>query len=144
MRYARKTASTIVLTAVMAFGLIAPNLRAGPPAGKFNLPFDANWGTVTLPTGDYTFSLANFTSRGTILVYRAGQPVGFVRPQAFETNENHGKDSALICIRHDGKVTVRALRTDRGTFYFYVPKDLKTLVAQQPELIETVSVKTGE
>jgi hypothetical protein len=27
-----------------------------------------------------------------------------------------------------------------GTFYFSLPKDLRTLIARQPELIETVSV----
>jgi hypothetical protein len=50
----------------------------------------------------------------------------------------------LICIRHDGNVSVRALRLPNvGTFYFSLPKDLQTLIARQPELIETVSLEVS-
>ncbi|MGA9630369.1 MAG: hypothetical protein WA369_09770 [Candidatus Acidiferrales bacterium] len=63
-------------------------------------------------------------------------------------NYRYGGESAapdapeLVCIRHDGKVSVRALKLPRvGTFYFALPKDLKALVAQQPQLIETVQVE---
>jgi len=50
----------------------------------------------------------------------------------------------LVCIRQHGNVTVRALRLPHvGTFYFSLPKQLTVLVAQQPELIETVSVEVS-
>ena len=64
--------------------------------------------------------------------------------QMFKDNENRSKSPVLICIRHDGNVSIRALRLPNvGTFYFSLPKDLKMLIARQPELIETVFVKVS-
>jgi hypothetical protein len=40
-------------------------------------------------------------------------------------------------------VGVRALRTNHGTFYFALPKDLQVLMTQQPQLIETVPVQVS-
>jgi len=125
--------------------MIVPGLQAGPAAaGKFKLPFDARWEKIGLPTGDYTFSVDHITLNGTILVYRGTEAVGIVHPQMFNGDENRSKNSELVCIRHDGKVTVRALRLpNAGTFYFPLPNELKALVAQQPQLIETVSIEVS-
>jgi hypothetical protein len=144
-----KRVSGVVLSTVMAFGMIAPGLQASPSeAGSFKLPFDVQLGSkMALPTGDYTFSIdRSASSYGTILVYRGTQAVGMALPQRLERNEKPGEKPALVCIRHDGKVTVRALRLPNvGTFYFSLPNDLKMLAAQQPQLIETVSIQvTGE
>jgi hypothetical protein len=145
MKVSWKCFSGVVLTAVIALAMIAPGLHAGPAArGKFTMPFDAHWGRTTLRTGDYTFSVNHITSDGTILVYRGTQAMGIVLPQEFNDRDNQSKNPELVCIRHDGIVTVRALRLPNvGTFYFSLPKELKTLVAQQPELIETISVEVS-
>jgi hypothetical protein len=145
MKVSWKCFSGVVLTAVIALAMIAPGLHAGPAArGKFTMPFDAQWGRTTLRTGDYTFSVNHITSNGMIFVYRGSQAVGLMHPQMFNDSDNHSKNPELVCIRHDGIVTVRALRLPNvGTFYFSLPKELKTLVAQQPELIETISVKVS-
>jgi hypothetical protein len=145
MKVSWKCFSGVVLTAVIALAMIAPGLHAGPAArGKFTMPFDAHWGRTTLRTGDYTFSVNHITSDGTILVYRGTQAMGIVFPQEFNDRDNQSKNPELVCIRHDGIVTVRALRLPNvGTFYFSLPKELKTLVAQQPELIETISVEVS-
>jgi hypothetical protein len=145
MKASWKWVSGVVLVAVIALVMIAPGLHAGPAArGKFTMPFDAQWGRTTLRTGDYTFSVNHITSNGTILVYRGTQAMGIVLPQEFNDRENQSKNPELVCIRHDGIVTVRALRLPNvGTFYFSLPKELKTLVAQQPELIETISVEVS-
>jgi hypothetical protein len=137
--------SAVVLGTVIAVGAIATGLQARPAAGgKFRLPFDAQWGIVALPTGDYTFSIDHLTTNGAVLVYRGSHAVGIVRPQILDNHENQNQSPALVCIRHDGTVTVRALRLPNvGTFYFSMPKELKVLVAQQPQLIETVSVEVS-
>jgi hypothetical protein len=96
---------------------------------------------MALPTGDYTFSVQDASLNGNIYVHHGSQAVGVLHAQMFKDNENQSKSPVLICIRHDGNVSVRALRLPNvGTFYFSLPKDLKTLIARQPELIETVSV----
>jgi hypothetical protein len=135
--------SGVALLAAIAFIAFAPGLHAGPAnKGKFNLPFDAKWGMVALPTGEYAFSVDHNALDGTILVYRGSETLGVVRAQMFDDRENQSKNPELVCIRHDGKVMVRALRLPGvGTFYFPLPKELKTLVTQQPQLIETVSVE---
>jgi hypothetical protein len=143
MKNSWRAASKLALGAVIALVLV-PALHAGPTAGKFSLPFDAQWGSLVLPTDSYTFSLADFASRGTVLVYRQGQPLGYVRAQ-FEPKLDQSNDFKLVCVRHDGRVIVRELRTARGTFYFEVPKEFKTFVAKQTQPDGTVSVAiTGE
>jgi hypothetical protein len=144
-----KRVSGVVLSTVIAFGMIAPSLQAGPSAvGRFKLPFDVQLGEgMVLPTGNYTFLLdRSVGASGTILVYRGAQAVGMVLPQTLDPNERPGQNPVLVCIRHDGKVTVRALRLAQvGTFYFPLPNDLKVLAAQQPQLIEAVSIQvTGQ
>jgi len=136
----------IALGAVIAIAAIMPGLQAGPmTAGRFKMPFDAKMGKTALPTGDYTFSVDRSAgSYGLISVYRGAESVGILVPQELDIYHGQGQSPALLCIRHDGKVTVRALRLPGiGTYYFKMPKELKTLVAQQPELIETVPVQVS-
>jgi hypothetical protein len=139
-----RSVSAIVLSAGIAFGVIAPDLQARVAGGQFKLPFDAQWGEVALPTGSYTFSVDHVASTGTIIIYRGSEAVGFVHPEMLDSHENQSQSPTLICIRHDGKVTVRALRLpNRGTFYFPLPKELNALMAQQRQLIETVSIQVS-
>jgi hypothetical protein len=144
MKGSRKGILWAALVTVIAIGAIVPGLQAGPStAGRFTLPFDAQWAGTALTTGDYTISLdRSFGSYGSIVVRRGREVVGMELPQTLDSHENHSLSPALLCIRHDGMVTVRALRLPNvGTFYFPMPKNLQTLVAQQPQLIETVPVQ---
>jgi hypothetical protein len=146
MKGSRKGIVWAALVAVIAIGAIASGLQAGPSAeGRFKLPFDAQAGKTTLSTGNYTFSVDRADGLyGLIRVYRGTESVGIMVPQELDSYHGQRGQAALLCIRHDGKVTVRALRLPNvGTFYFEMPKDLKTLVAQQPQLIETVPVQVS-
>lgn len=143
MNSVRKRISGVVLSAVIAFGMIAPSLQAGPVAasGQFKLPFSAQWEKVGLQSGDYWFSVNHITVDGVICVYHGTQAVGLVRPAEFDSSNNQSKNPELVLVRHDGKVAVRALSLPRvGTFYFSLPKDLKTLVAQGSQTIEIIHV----
>jgi hypothetical protein len=137
--------SGVVLVAVLALGMVAPGLPAGPiETCRFNLPFDAQLGKLVLRTGAYKFSLGHASTNGTITIYQGAQIVGLVQPQMLDGHQNQSENPVLVCIRHDGNVTVRALRLPNvGTYYFSLPKELKVLVAQQPQLIETVSVEAS-
>jgi hypothetical protein len=146
MKVSRKSILLGALSAVLAIAAIMPGLQAGPAmAGRFKLQFDAQVGKTALPTGDYTFSVDRTTgSYGVIFVYRDGQALGIVVPQTLDRYKGQGLSPELLCVRHDGKVTVRALRLPNvGTYYFEMPKNLQTLVAQQPQLIETVPVQVS-
>lgn len=147
MKVSKKGILWVALSGVIAIGAIVPGLKAGPFAeGRFKLPFDAEAGKMTLATGNYTFSVDRGAgSYGLVRVYQGKESVGIMVPQELDSFHGQSQDAALLCIRHDGKVTVRALRLPNvGTYYFQMPKDLKTLVAQQPQLIETVPVQVGE
>ena len=49
---------TKLVVAVLALGALATCGHAqNAYEGKFTLPFEAHWGSVTLPAGDYTFAL---------------------------------------------------------------------------------------
>jgi len=146
MKGFRKSILWAALVAVIAIGAVAAGLQAGPAAeGRFKLPFDAQVGKTALPTGDYTFSVDRTDgSYGFIRVYRGTESVGIMVPQGLDSYSGQRGHAALLCIRHDGKVTVRALRLPNiGTYYFQLPKELKTLVAQQPQMIETVPVQVS-
>jgi len=144
MKVSRKSILLGALSAVLAIAAIMPGLQAEPAmGGRFKLPFDAQMGKTTLSTGDYTFSVDRTAgSHGVIRVYRGTEGVGIMIPQVLDTYHGQRGQAALLCIRHDGKVTIRALRLPGiGTYYFQMPKELKTLVVQQP--IETVPVRVG-
>ncbi len=146
MKVSRKSILWGALGAVIAIAAIMPGLQAGPAmVGRFKLQFDAQVGKTALPMGDYMFSVDRTAgSYGLIGVYRGTESVGILVPQELDTYRGQGQSPALLCIRHDGKVTVRALRLPGiGTYYFQMPKDLQKLVAQQPKLIETVPVQVS-
>jgi hypothetical protein len=49
---------TKLVVAVLALGALATCGNAqNAYQGKFTLPFEAHWGSVTLPAGDYTFAM---------------------------------------------------------------------------------------
>lgn len=146
MRGPWKSIAGVVLGAAIAVAVIAPRLQAGPAAqDKFTLPFDAQWGKTLLPAGVYTLSVDRLNSNGTVRIARGSQGVGIMLPQLFDYTQNKSKNPELICIRHNGVATVRALRLPQvGTFYFSLPKDLKVLMAQQPQMIESVSLEATE
>jgi hypothetical protein len=132
---------TFVLAVAVAMAL--PGLQAGPIAGgKFKLPFDAKLGAVTLPTGEYTFAVDHASFNSSVYIYQDGRGRGIVRPQSFNGQLSHNEGAVLVCVRHDGNTAVRALKLPEiGTYYFELPKDMKTLVAEQPQLLETITVE---
>lgn len=145
MKGSWKAAAGMALAAVIGFGLIASRSQARPAtSGHFKVPFDVQWGSVNLTSGEYSFAMDHITANGSIVLYRGTQAVGFIRPSTLDSSASESKSSELLCIRHDGKFTVRALELPQvGTFYFSLPKDLKTIAAQQPQLIETVAVNVS-
>lgn len=147
MKDSWKRVSGLLLIALTAVAMIAPGLHAGPPmAAKFKLPFDAHLGKMVLPTGDYSLSLDHATLNTIIRFYHDERAMGMVLAQSFDGHRGLNENPQLICIRHNGTVTVRALRWPNvGTFYFSLPKELQSLTAKEPKLIETVSVEvTGQ
>jgi len=142
-----------VLSVGSAFALSMDTVEA---QGKFTLPFEAHWGSATLPAGQYTFEVGHNLG-STTLVEVSGEGKGskdaiiLTMTQELSPSAN---TSELVCIRHGNTGTVRALvLTDLGEiFYFAIPKNVplyahngnaktRTLVAQAPELIQRIRVE---
>jgi hypothetical protein len=132
-----------VLVALTACFVIAPRLQATTAVrGKFTLPFEAKWGKVSLPAGDYTVTVNRYSSMATVVISRSGRNVGVTLPEMFDYTENTSKTAELVCIRHNGTETIRELRVPQvGTYYFPLPKELRVMTAQQPQMIETVALQ---
>jgi hypothetical protein len=132
--------SRLALVAFLGLAIVGPGAGAQTEsAGRFSLPFEARWGGISLGAGDYTFSVENFS----IVRVRQGQKeLGVVLLQSYDRAHGRNENASLICIRHDGTCAVWALTTpELGTFYFAVPKDARVMVAQQPELLQSVSIQ---
>lgn len=140
-----KKVAAVAFVVAVAFGMCSLKLHAWPPvAGKFKIPFDASLGKTVLPTGDYTFTLSNAAMQNVITIYQGTKGVAILHPQSFDSYADKGEKPVLIFVRHDGNSTLRAVSfPGAGTYYFPLPKELKTLVAQQPQLIETVQVQVS-
>lgn len=133
-----------VIGGVIACAVIAPRLKATTAVQeKFTLPFDAKWGKVSLPAGDYTVAISQYSSVARVVISHAGRNVGVTVPEIFDYTETKSKIAELVCIRHDGSATVRELRIPQvGTYYFPLPKDVTLMAAQQPQMIETVPLQS--
>jgi hypothetical protein len=81
-------------------------------AGTFTLPFDAQWGAMALPAGDYSLSYGKPFSGGIYVLVVVGKAEGSPRGMIFI--RGHGRTSAtknaLVSIREGSKAYFRELR----------------------------------
>lgn len=133
------------LASLVALALLVslPKVHAFSAAnGKFQLPFDAKMGNMTLPAGEYEYSVQDMSRTGKIVIYQGTKYATVLHAQSFDDREKQSEKPVLIFVRHDGSASLRAFKfPGAGTFYFPLSKEMSNLVAQQPQLIETVQVQ---
>lgn len=79
-------------------------------AGQFTLPFEAQWGSMTLPAGDYTLSYGLLGAGQGIVEVQGkakGSPHGMIRVEA--NGPSSATKSGLVCVREGNVLVVRAL-----------------------------------
>jgi hypothetical protein len=109
--------------------------------GKFNLPFEVQWGQAVLPPGDYSFTL---TSDGTaynfVVVHGEGNMTKIILSH-YPDSRFSGK-SALVVERYAQRGAVRQLRlAEAGLVFSYpVTKAEQQVLAQGPVLIQRLPV----
>jgi hypothetical protein len=128
-------------------GCFTANLASAQEAfkGSFTLPFEARWGTVVLPAGEYSFTLDRGVVGGRVTITTEDrQAAGFVLNQGVYDRQTIDH-SELILVRDGGNYTVRALRLeDRGlTLEYSVPMTEGQLITQAPQLLERIPVAMG-
>ena len=146
MRSSWKKIATLVFVVAVALGMGLPKTQASSSvaAGRFKLPFAANLGGMSLAAGDYTYAVEQMSNAGKITIFHDQKVVGMFHAQSFSTFENNSQYPVLVFVRHDGSAMLRAFRFPGiGTLYFALPKEMKTLIAQQPQLIEAIQVQAS-
>lgn len=100
----------LALGAVGAKAQLTAGLSRPIAWGSFTLPFEAQFGSMTLPAGDYTLEYGALTP-GNYLVEVVGKaegsPRGFVLVQQHDTTA--ATQSSLICVREGRTGIVKSL-----------------------------------
>ncbi|MGH9436180.1 MAG: hypothetical protein ACRD06_09305 [Terriglobia bacterium] len=108
----RLNGMTYVALAVLAIALGSglANAQDVEASGKFNLPFTAQWGSIALAPGQYSFTLARTTGgTPTIMVRRGARAVGTVLVYA-ESDHRLSGPSHLTAVAISGGYQVTSLQ----------------------------------
>lgn len=135
----------LLFAAALTFAVLAvparPQSYAGSGKLTFTLPFDAQWGFVKLPAGNYSFTVGDSLNAHQVILTQGTRYIGIVSQTEFSDDNKANLQPSLLCVRHDSTFSVRALRLpELGTFYYPVAKQKNKTVAQSPELIQDVPV----
>ena len=132
--------------ALVGVFIFAGAVNAQEPAcqGKFTLPFEAQWGEVTLPAGDYAFTLHSTALGSRIVTVVQGQrKVAMVMAQG-RSHGDSAKASALIVTRSGGRARIHALHlAELGDFFYGAPKAEGLQMASTPQLIQRIPISTN-
>ena len=101
---------SLVLFALGATGARGQIAYPARFAGTFTLPFEAQWGTMTLPAGDYTLQYGTLDNGHRLVLVQGtakGSPHGMI--QAGPVGETSASKNAIVCVREGNALIVRAL-----------------------------------
>jgi hypothetical protein len=111
-------------------------------SGKFTLPFEARWGLVTLPAGDYNLTMDTVNGPARIKISRGTKGVAFILSQAWSP-ASAGRDELTI-VRNSNGNTVRDLNLpEMGVALHYTPHKAKsgsTAAERERETAQLIAV----
>lgn len=103
---------SLMLFALGAVGARAQGLVTTSLTGTFTLPFDAQWGSMILPAGEYTLNYGQLFTTGTKVVAISGKakgsPHGWIVARTRELAS--AAKTQLVCIREGDKGYVSELQ----------------------------------
>jgi len=119
------------ITNIFSFAL--PAVMAGAAAAqaaqqaRFHLPFEAKWGGVTLPPGDYRLALPQLSLGANQFLVNGEEARGFIAPMSTDVDSSrfaHPEHSYLRLVKVDGTFYVAKFESGPSgtTFTFKVPK----------------------
>jgi hypothetical protein len=146
---------SLAVLALGATGAKAQGLSSTSFGGTFTLPFEAQWGAMTLPAGNYSLSYGQPFPGGTYAVEVVGKTEG--SPHGMILVRAGGQVSAtkdsLICVREGDSLVVRKLDMPAigKSVNFALPHGLRLVahkqrhgmytLAEAPMLIQRVPVQ---
>jgi hypothetical protein len=146
---------SVVALALGATGAKAQGGEGADFAGKFTLPFEAQWGSTSLPAGEYSVYYKQPLKGGPLVVEVIGKekrsPHVFILPRG--TSDVSATKSALVCVREGNALVVRTLEMARigQSVRFGLPRGAQlvanngthngyTQLAEAPMLIQRIPV----
>jgi hypothetical protein len=130
----------ILSLGVLVAGINATLANAQEIKGKFTMPFEAHWGGITLPAGDYTIAL-DPAARSAIKVMQGDRGTGFVLTRGVSEDTKSGASAMLAVPTRGGyRITTLHLEELGVTLYFAQPKSERFVLAQAPTLKRRVPI----
>ena len=150
----------MALVALGVTGAKAQSLTKVKYRGDFTLPFQAQWGAMTLPAGDYTLQYGRLEFSGPWFVEIAGtiegSPHGLILTRTPVEAAGTKTKNAIVCVRQGGVGIVRTLNLPEigRSISFKMPHGLQlvtriqdgytnTLLAGGPLLVQRVPITAG-
>ncbi|HET9179189.1 MAG TPA: hypothetical protein VFQ24_12600 [Terriglobia bacterium] len=145
---------SLALFALSSVGARGQGVHTTHFAGTFTLPFEAQWGKMTLPAGDYTLQYDTLDNGAGLVVVQGtdkGSPQGMVL--AGPRDHASAPNNAIVCIREGNALVVRSLEMPAisESVRFNLPRGAKlvahngnrggyTQLAEAPMLIQRIPV----
>jgi hypothetical protein len=145
---------SLMLAAFGAAGARAQGFTMTGVGGSFNLPLEAQWGSMTLPAGTYTLQYGYAPSGMPVVEVRGeakGSPQGIIVARAH--NNATGTKNAIICVREGDTLAVQGLELAVAgeSASFWLPRGARLTarqgnnngnaqVAEAPMLIQRVPI----
>jgi hypothetical protein len=106
--------------AVLAVGLCASTGYAQTDfSGKFNLPYEVQWGRTVLPAGQYAIEISAFSA--TAKVRSADGKMAFYTPIPVPNHSEKGTAALMVLASGDKRVVVSLNLPQRGISLVYRP-----------------------
>jgi len=145
---------SVAFLVLAAAGANAQGLTRTEFAGKLTLPVETQWGTMTLPAGDYNLYSGRLSLGGAYMVEIDSRAHGSLHGWILgrPTGPASSANNSLICVREANSLVVRKLELPAlgESVNFAMPHGMKLLarrqkhgkytLAEAPMLIERVPV----
>ena len=121
----------LACAAALALASLPRVAKAQSADGKFSLPSEVHWGYLTLPKGDYTFTVSPFGGASMIEVRKEGKPsrTFFIGVQGRDRLPDSSLGSRLVLDRVNGELYVKKLELQStGMAYLYAAPTSKELL----------------
>lgn len=146
--FARLRPIRIVALALAALCLTTGLAAAGEMADgyKFTLPVQAHWNSVTLPPGDYTFTLTGSGIDTRVLVKKEGNYVAVLLTSGGLIEKKSSDSGALNLVLRNGAYYVRTLSLPNQDvdFHYLTPKAGGRFTASNSKTVRSIPVLAAQ
>jgi hypothetical protein len=130
MRWMSRSWKKLLLGMVGAMSLFPAPALAQDASGKFTLPREVRWGTVTLPAGAYSYSVEHRAGETILLRSSSGGPSVIVMASSISTVDSPGTSRLVLQQSGSQWFVASMLLSGDGEELHFSPPSKRTVVAQ--------------